>query len=147
MVLNTRCLPVFVTVLFCLSCHSSTVVKTGDAYVRLSKDSQTVYIGGLDYAVLHDLKTDTLTTEGWQGLIAVYKMPADTDMQDLQTPQPGQYTVTDTSIVFKPDTPFAKHHTYFTRYFGGPLVKSEMQVVQKKAKLQGQRYSQTTFKF
>jgi hypothetical protein len=131
----------------CLSCHSTGIKQNDKVNIRLSTDSQTVYISGLDYAILHDLKTDTLNTEGLQSLFAVYRMPADTDMKDLQKQQPGKYTVTDTAIIFKPDTAFAKHQQYFMRYYGGPLVNSKAQVFQSKAKLEGQHYKEFVFSF
>ncbi|MBW4888648.1 hypothetical protein KXQ82_02930 [Mucilaginibacter sp. HMF5004] len=122
-------------------------MKKQEVDIRLSKDSQSVCLTGLEYAILHDLKTDTLNTEAWQSLFAVYRIPADTDMKDLQKPQPGNYIVTDTSIVFKPDTAFAKHQSYFAHFYGGPLAAGKLELVQAKTKLEGQHYKEVVFNF
>jgi hypothetical protein len=130
-----------------VSCHSPSATHVGKINIRLSKDSQTVYISGLEYAILHDLKTDTLNAEAWQSILSVYRMPADTDTKDLQKQQPGAYTVADTAIVFKPDTAFAKHQRYFVRYYGGPLANDKTELLNSKTKLEGQRYKEVIFSF
>jgi len=70
----------------------------------------------LDYAIVQDINRDT-TTNIWQNLIQIYRMPADTDMKDFQHAQPGKYGVKDSVIIFTPDTPFTQHQTYFARYY------------------------------
>jgi hypothetical protein len=134
-------------ILFFLSCHSPSATNRGNVNIRLSTDSQSVYISGLEYAILHDLKTDTLNNQALHSLFSVYRMPADTDLKDLQPQQPGKYRVTDTSIVFTPDTAFVKHQRYFVRYYGGPLADSQAEVLQSKAKLEGQHYKEVVFNF
>jgi hypothetical protein len=142
-----RLWPLCFFVIVLASCHSPSAGYNDKVNIRLSTDSQTVYISGLEYAILHDLKTNTLNAEGLQSLFAVYRMPADTDMKDLQKQQPGKYTVTDTVIMFKPDTAFAKHQQYFVRYYGGPVADGRVQVFQSKAKLEGQHYKEIVFSF
>ena len=53
----------------------------------------------------------------WQSLVPVYKMPADTDLKNYQTAQPGKYIVKDSVVMFTPDTPFIASQTYFVRYY------------------------------
>jgi hypothetical protein len=134
-------------ILLFLSCHSPSATNRGNIIIRLSTDSQSVYISGLEYATLHDLKTDTLNNQALHSLFSVYRMPADTDLVDLQPQQPGKYRVTDTSIVFTPDTVFSKHQRYSVRYYGGPLADSRSEVLQSKAKLEGQHYKEVILSF
>jgi hypothetical protein len=142
-----RLWPLCFFVIALVSCHSPLANHNNKVNIRLSTDSQTVYISGLEYAILHDLKADTLNNQGLQSLFAVYRMPADTDMKDLQKHQPGKYTVTDTAIIFKPDAAFAKHRQYFVRYYGGPVANSQTEVFQSKAKLEGQHFKEVIFGF
>jgi hypothetical protein len=134
-------------ILACISCNSTATKQGANVNIRLSKDSQAVCIAGLEYAILHDLKTDTLNNQAWHSLFAVYCMPADTDMKDLQPQQPGKYLVTDTSVIFTPDTAFNRHRQYFVRYYGGALVGNKSDVLRSGAKLEGQHYKEVVFKF
>jgi hypothetical protein len=84
--------------------------------ISLIDSNKTLRISGLDYAIVQDINRDT-TTNVWQNLIQVYRMPADTDMKDFQPIQPGNYMVKDSAVVFVPDTPFKPHQTYFMRYY------------------------------
>ncbi|QHS55019.1 hypothetical protein GWR56_05505 [Mucilaginibacter sp. 14171R-50] len=88
------------------------------AGVRLSlvNNRQSIQIKGLDYAVMQDIARDTDNTV-WQSLVAVYRMPADTDLKNYQPVQPGHYLLKDSAVVFTPDTPFVKGQTYFIRNY------------------------------
>jgi hypothetical protein len=134
-------LPAFV------ACHAPAKNEGNIVNIRLSKDSQSVTLSGLDYAVLRELKKDTLNLANWQSLFPVYHMPADTDMADMQPEQPGTYTLTDTAIIFKPDTPFKKHQQYFARFYGSTSNFSTDNLIRSKTNLKGQNYTERLFKF
>jgi len=101
-------------ILICIGCYSKP--KTPAGHVSLVNNNCSIKFTGLDYAIISEINRDT--AQGiWQGLIPVYRMPADTDMKDYQRPLPGQYRLKDSAVVFTPDTPFVKNQTYFLRYF------------------------------
>ena len=85
-------------------------------YISLDSDKQTLKIMGLSNAIVQDINRDT-TTNKWQQLIPVYRMPVDTEMKDFQPIQPGRYLVKDSTIFFTPDTPFVRQQTYFVRHY------------------------------
>jgi hypothetical protein len=84
--------------------------------VSLVNNKQSIQLKGLDYAVMQDIARDSLK-DVWQSLVAVYRMPADTDMKNYQPVQPGRYQLKDSVVVFTPDTPFIKGQTYFIRNY------------------------------
>ncbi len=88
--------------LICLGCTSKP--KLPAVHITLI-NNHSLKFTGLDYNTVQEINQDT-STASWQSLIPVYRMPADTDMMDFQKPQPGKYTVTDSTVVFTPDTPF-----------------------------------------
>ncbi len=92
--------------------------KTAQPVLQISLDSskQSLKIAGLNNNVVQDIDRDT-TTNKWQQLIPVYRMPADTDMKGFQPVQPGNYLVKGGVIFFTPDTPFKHHQQYFIRYY------------------------------
>lgn len=85
-------------------------------HIILIDSDKHVKITGMDFAIMQEISRDT-TTNIWQNLIQVYRMPADTEMKDFQPIQPGKYMVKDSAVVFIPDTPFRPHQTYFMRYY------------------------------
>ncbi|EHQ26769.1 hypothetical protein [Mucilaginibacter paludis] len=131
----------------CAACNSPSATPPNPFTIHLSKDSQSVYIRGLDYAALQQLKKDTLTRDAWQSLFPVYSMPADTTMKDFQQEQPGTYTVGDSAVNFKPDTAFKKMQLYFVRFYGNNSAISTLKLLQKKANLKGPQYIEAVFKF
>ncbi|GAC1304014.1 MAG: hypothetical protein NVSMB24_10840 [Mucilaginibacter sp.] len=105
---------VWILMILCFSCtpkHDAPAVK-----VTLVDSGRSVKFTGLDYAVISEIARDT-TAGLWQGLIPVYRMPADTDVKDYQPVQPGKYALKDKAVIFTPDTPFVKTRTYFMRYY------------------------------
>ena len=97
----------------CFSCTTKT--NRPVLAIRLDSSKQSLKITGLNNAIVQDINRDT-TTNKWQQLIPVYRMPADTDMKDFQPIQPGKYWVKDSIVFFKPDTPFLYQQAYFVRY-------------------------------
>ena len=84
--------------------------------IALVNNKRSVQFKGLDYAIMQDIGRDT-DKNVWQSLVPVYRMPADTDMKDYQPVQPGTYKLTDSVVVFTPDTPFIAGQTYFVRNY------------------------------
>lgn len=98
----------------CFSCTTKTTQPVLD--ISLDSSKQALKISGLSNTIVQDINRDT-TTNKWQQLIPVYRMPADTDMKDFQPIQPGNYSVKDSAIFFTPDTPFKSNQQYFMRYY------------------------------
>ncbi|MEO8884646.1 MAG: hypothetical protein ABI367_01195 [Mucilaginibacter sp.] len=104
--------------LLLVSCMVLSCTPKTDApaiHISLIDSGNTLKITGLNYAIMQDVNRDS--SNGWQNLLQVYRMPADTDMKDYQPMQPGSYAIKDSAIIFKPDTPFAKHQLYFMRWY------------------------------
>jgi len=131
----------------CAGCQSASVTESDHSRIGLSKDSQMVIVGGLDYSVLQELKKDSLPPEAFQRLFPVYRMPADTDMKDYQNEQPGTYQITDSLITFKPDTAFEKHQTYFARFYGHSTENTPDKLAQSKGNLKAPKFTEVVFKF
>jgi len=82
----------------------------------LTDSGRSVQFTGLDNAITGEISRDS--SKGlWQGLIPVFRMPADTEMKAYQPVQPGSYRLKNKAIVFTPDTPFVKGKKYFIRYY------------------------------
>jgi hypothetical protein len=131
----------------CAGCRSASISENDNTRIGLSKDSQTVFVSGLDYSVLQELKKDSLPLEAFQRLFPVYRMPADTDMKDYQNEQPGIYQITDSLITFKPDTAFKKHQTYFARFYGHSTGNTPAKLAQGKGNLKAPKFTEEIFKF
>lgn len=84
--------------------------------VSLINNKQSIQFKGLDYAVMQDIGRDT-DKNVWQSLVPVFRMPADTDLKNYQSVQPGRYQLKDSVVVFTPDTPFVQGQTYFVRNY------------------------------
>ena len=133
--------------MICVGCHSADVSQHDNIRIILSRDSQQVCVSGIDYSVLQEFKKDSPTTAGFRQILAIYRMPADTDMKDYQNEQSGVYSITDSLIIFKPDTPFKRHQTYFARFYGHSLGNTPADLAQGKGNLKAPKFTETTFKF
>ncbi|WP_419700088.1 hypothetical protein [Mucilaginibacter sp. NFX135] len=98
----------------CISCSNTS--KSPVIHIDKIDQERSIKISGLDVAVIQDIARDSAGAN-WQGLMPVYKMPADTDMKNYQPMQPGTYHIADGAVIFTPDTPFVSHRTYFVRYY------------------------------
>ena len=121
-----------VFLLLIASCTS----KPNKAMIRISltDSSRSLKITGIGDDILQEINRDSVTT-GWLSLIPVYRMPKDTDMKDFQSPEPGKYVVTDSVVVFTPDTPFMSQQAYFVRYYQYDEGNDIMEYVQHRKKL------------
>ena len=131
-----------ILLLFCISCsvkpHSPAV------QIALINNGQSVKIIGFDKMILDDIAHDS--TNNFESLVPVYRMPADTDMKDYQPVQPGKYLVKDSALIFTPDTPFVKHQTYFMRYYQYGGGNSVWDFVKGKKTASKLRYTDLIFK-
>jgi len=98
----------------CLGC----VKKPNPQQLKVNVlNANTISFSNIDYNTLANLRQDSLNMAGWQAILPVYRMPADTDMKDYLKPQPGKYAFNKDVLVFFADTPFQKHKQYFARYY------------------------------
>ncbi|HEY8780094.1 MAG TPA: hypothetical protein VIM16_00620 [Mucilaginibacter sp.] len=129
--------------LFCFGCAHRP--KAPAVYINMADSNRSVKFKGLDYAIISEINRDSVRAI-WKSLLPVYRMPADTDMKDYQPIQPGKYQVTDSAIVFTPDTPFIKGRVYFMRYYQFGGGDSMWDYIRGKKRLGGLRYIDLIFK-
>jgi hypothetical protein len=134
---------VWIFLLLCFGCTHQP--KQPAVHLTLINNNQSVEFKGLDYAITGEINRDSVPGI-WQGLIPVYRMPADTDMKDYQKPLPGQYRLKDSAVVFTPDTPFVKNQTYFVRYFKFDGGNDSWDIIKGKKKLGKTAYTDLIFK-
>ena len=106
-------LTVLLLLLSCFACKHKQAVS--EVHITLIDNRQSLQITGINSLILKDIATDS--TDVWQSLFPVYKMPVDTGLKNYQPAQPGHYTVKDSILLFTPDTSFTKQQTYFVRYY------------------------------
>lgn len=71
----------------------------------------------MDPDILEQLAADSLNTAQWQSNIAIYPKAVDADLQDLETPLTGSYTIQDHELIFQPDTAFKKGEYYLVELY------------------------------
>jgi len=128
--------------LLCFGCTHQPKVPT--VHVSLINNNHSVQFTGLDPAIMGEIGRDT-TRDVWENLIPVYKMPADTDMKDFQPVQHGVYQIKDSVVMFTPDTPFVKGHTYFMRHYLFDVGIKPWDILRGKKKLGSVRYKDLMF--
>lgn len=115
--------PLLLPLMFLFSC-TETSTKTL-VTIKTVNNGKALQITGFDPAIINEISRDS-SGKAWETLMAVYRMPADTSMRNLQPAQPGSYTVKDNVVIFTPDTAFSTQQTYFFRYYdfsaGGTLT-------------------------
>ena len=127
----------------CFGCSSSS--RKQIVTIKLTDSGKSLEMSGIDNDILEELNRDTSTTI-WQSLVPVYRMPADTDMKDFQHAQPGKYKVTDSTVIFTPDTPFVKQQTYFVRWYQYDKGNSNFDYIKSNKKLGKIPYTDLIFK-
>jgi len=130
--------------LFCFACTSAPVA-VNNVKINLTPDKHALKITGLDPLIVQDINRDS-SAGNWQSLVPVYKMPADTDLKNYQPAQPGKYRVTDSVVVFTPDTPFMVKQTYFVRYYKYDANSKASDFILGKNKLGSLHYTDLIFK-
>jgi hypothetical protein len=114
-------------------------------HISLVNNNKSVQFTGLDAAIIGEISRDS-STSTWQSLVPVYRLPADTDLKDYQSAQPGKYTVVANAVVFTPDTPFAQNQTYFVRWYQYGEGHSMWEHISKHTKMGKQQYTDLIFK-
>ncbi|SEN10833.1 hypothetical protein SAMN05192574_102476 [Mucilaginibacter gossypiicola] len=115
--------PLLLLPLFFFGCAETST----KALVTISpvNNGKALQISGFDPAIINEIGRDSSAT-AWQTLMAVYRMPADTTLKNLQPVQPGRYVIKENVVIFTPDTAFSTQQTYFFRYYnfeeGGTLT-------------------------
>ncbi|MET3609048.1 MULTISPECIES: hypothetical protein [Mucilaginibacter] len=118
-----KLLPLLLLLLFLFSCAEKSTKMP--VTIKTVNNGKALQITGFDPAIINEISRDSSAT-AWETLMAVYRMPADTSMRNLQPAQPGRYAVHNNVVVFTPDTAFSTQQTYFFRYYdfsaGGTLT-------------------------
>src|SRR6476659_5070375 len=112
------------------ACHpKSNNLLADDILVKISSDSSQVEFTGFNPYILEELKTDSLSNENWQHYFSVYPK-VEEEMQELQKPISGIYSINKKSVSFKPDTAFEKGKTYLVELYiqdPNPSVLNQIQ--------------------
>ena len=114
--------------------------------IGFTVDHHALKISGLDKAIIAEIGRDS-SNEAWQSLLAVYKMPKDTDLKDYQARQPGVYKVVDSLVIFTPDTAFAQGQIYFLRYYQHKEHTSAWEYIKDKKRPGSLSYKDLVFKY
>ena len=127
----------------CFGCSSPS--RKEIVTIGLTDSGRSLEISGIDNDILGEINRDT-TANTWLGFIPVYKMPQDTDMKDFQHAQPGKYVVSGNSVIFTPDTPFAKQQTYFLRWYRHDKGNTALDYIKSNNRLGETPYIDLVFK-
>jgi len=136
-----RKLYLLVSLFVAFSCNSP---KENTIQIALINNNSTLKISGVDSLILNDIARDT--SNHFDVLASIYRMPADTDMKDYQSVQPGKYTVKNGELLFAPDTGFVKGQTYFVRYYRFNKQNSVWDFMSKRKNAMSQKYNDLIFK-
>lgn len=114
--------------------------------IDLSKDSSEILIKGIDPFIFKQITLDSLSEKDWQNILAIY-LKVDEDLQDLQSPIKGSYSIQDNIIRFKPDTTFTKGKEYLVEIY---VQKPNSEITEKlksDQQLFNQNYISKEFRF
>ncbi|PWK69991.1 hypothetical protein LX99_04644 [Mucilaginibacter oryzae] len=137
---------IFISIAFILLLFSCSSKPEGPVVIiSLTSDKKSLQIKGFDAAVINDIARDS-SSGAWQTLMPVYKMPADTDLKNLQQVQPGRYTINNNIVVFTPDTAFATPQSYFLRYYDFDKGSTLTDLIKSRSKPGALHYSDLIFK-
>lgn len=135
------CLMMFI--LLVIGC--STKPDAPVVHISLINNKKSLQIKSFDPAVINDISRDS-SAVAWQTLMAVYRMPADTDLKNLQPLQPGRYVVNNNVVVFTPDTAFAAQQSYFLRCYDFDKGTTLTDLIKSRSKPGALHYSDLIFK-
>ncbi|WP_114939871.1 hypothetical protein [Mucilaginibacter endophyticus] len=124
----------------CTATSTKTVVTISPV-----NNGRSLQITGFDPAIINDISRDSSAT-AWQTLMAVYRMPADTTMRNLQPIQPGRYVIKDNVVIFTPDTAFSTQQTYFFRYYDFGASGTLTDLIKSRSKPGTLHYTDLIFK-
>ncbi|MES2458854.1 MAG: hypothetical protein V4594_25095 [Bacteroidota bacterium] len=100
--------------LFLLAAHcaSCSVADKQPLSISFSSDSTAVVFKGIDPAGLNKLKNNQHPDSILHELISVLQTPSELSPDTKEMPLAGQFKLTDSTIVFHPDTLFVRGHDY-----------------------------------
>ena len=100
--------------------------------IRLSPDSLAVELHGVPSEVLADFKSDSLTEKEWNSFFAIYKVPSDPELRDIERPLKGDYVVKDSIVNFMPAEPFHKKQSYFVQCYARKLFVEPEDIIKSR---------------
>ncbi len=111
-------LNIVILLILSTSCnHSDSNLLANKIEISTSSDSCCIVIKNINKSVVKTLITDSLSETQWQNNIAVYRKTADEDLQDLEKPVSGDYSLKDNELIFKPKIPFKKGERYLVEVY------------------------------
>lgn len=135
--------PLLLPLMFLFSC-TETSTKTL-VTIKTVNNGKALQITGFDPAIINEIGRDS-SGKAWETLMAVYRMPADTSMRNLQPAQPGSYTVHNNIVVFTPDTVFSTQQTYVFRYYDFSAGSALTDLIKSRSKPGALHYTDLIFK-
>ncbi|WP_158796523.1 hypothetical protein [Pedobacter sp. L105] len=80
--------------------------------IKFSPDSSAIVFSGIDPAGLLQVRNIPHIDTAYSALISIVQQPAENDSSAMELPFPGKLSLTDSTVVFKPSTPFVKGRSY-----------------------------------
>jgi hypothetical protein len=133
----------FIPLLFILGC-AETSTKTS-VTISPANNGKSLQITGFDPAIINEIGRES-SAAAWETLMAVYRMPADTTMKNLQPVQPGKYRVRDNIVIFTPDTAFNAQETYIFRFYNFEAGNTLTDLIKSRSKPGSLHYTDLIFK-
>lgn len=119
--------------LYSCNTEKSTKAVENDLVISLSSDSSEVVLTNIPPYVLEDLRADSLDNSLWTNFFAVYKDTSDVEMRDFQSAIEGTYTISDSSISFKPKFDWALNEEYFARCYTKTLLRKPEDIISRRS--------------
>jgi hypothetical protein len=110
----------------------STIEEGSDIKISLSADSTELILSNIPSYVLDEFREDSLDNSLWTNFFAVYKDTSDLEMRDYQSALEGTYTITDSSITFKPKLAWSSDNSYFARCYTKTLLRKPEDIISQR---------------
>jgi hypothetical protein len=110
----------------------STIEEGSDIKISLSADSTELILSNIPSYVLDEFREDSLDNSLWTNFFAVYKDTSDLEMRDYQSALEGTYTITDSSITFKPKLAWSSDNSYFARCYTKTLLRKPEDIISRR---------------
>lgn len=120
-------LPV-VFLFFCLQVACSTT-NSKPLLIDFSADSTCIVFSNIDRPGLLQLSGIAAQDSVLNSLVSVLQTPSETDSLTRETPLAGKLTITDTTIVFKPQQPFLRGNDYLVITYLNARFGTEEQIL------------------
>ena len=85
--------------------------------ISFDEKSSSLVVSNIDDYIINSLLQDSLIDSSLNKSLAVFIKTEDEDLQDLERPFSGKYTLEKNSIVFLPDIPFLKGKSYLVEVY------------------------------